>query len=137
MCKDSLIFHFKRLINPLISDIMFFKKIFYYFFGHFKKGSDEYGMQLIYRFVAIWLSLIFFSFALYFVTENEGFLLLWIALFAVYSRYGDFHEEVKNNLNMITSRNRTAYIIYFIARIIGFSLIILSFLIWVFNHFCQ
>ena len=116
---------------------MFLKKIFHYFFGHFKKGSDEYRKQLIYRFVVIWLSLIFLSFVLYFVTKNEGFLLLWIALFAVYSRYGDFHEEVKNNLNMITSSNKIAYIIYSLARMICVLLIILSLLLWFFNHFCQ
>ena len=112
---------------------MFLKKIFHYFFGHFKKGSNEYRMQLIYRFVVVWLSLIFLSFALYFVTKNEGFLLLWIALFAVYSRYGDFHEEVKNNLNMITSSNKIAYIIYSLARMICVLLIILSFLVFFFN----
>ena len=109
------------------------KNFFYYLFGHFIKGSKEYENQLIVRFIVIWLSLILISLSLYFITKNIGYLLLWLALFAIFSRYTDFHKEVKNNLDMIISSNRLAYLIYILAKGGIILLIILSFLVIILN----
>lgn len=112
---------------------MFLKNFFHYFFGDFEKGSEEFKNQLIIRFVIIWLFLIFLSFLIFIVTKNISALLLWIAIFAIYSRYSDFHEEVKSNLQIIISSNKIVYLIYVLAYVMIIILIILSFAIFFFK----
>lgn len=94
---------------------MFLKEFFYYFFGDFDKESEEFKNQLIIRFITIWFFIILLSFLSFLITRNIGALLIWVAIFAIYSRYSDFHEEVKSNLQIIISSNKIAYLIYFLA----------------------
>ena len=102
------------------------KYFFHIIFNNFEKESEEYEKQLIIRFMLICLLSVFFSLILFVFTKNEGFLLLWLALFAIFSRYADFHYSVKNKLNMVISKNKLAWIIYYLAYGIIILIVVLN-----------